>query len=219
MEAGFIRDGRIVPPLGPDGLLNGMRTFHWFSLPDMKHLNDMDKGSGPDRRLFFKCETYGIYFSTIHAKRSAKAASRSEGLRTRWYAFGDVCESIAHCASLLVSRWTSKTREGIRKEDVPLAVGSAMVEAVDALRARGMGEIAQGLLVGGVLEGGGVRQFLENLELAVRNLPDAQTDAFLDVMSPFLTRIDDALKPLAGDVTLRMGNEIMLDAQDFGVAL
>ena len=215
-------DGHLNMPRGFDvregmgGLLNGMRTFHYFSLPDMKHLNDVDKGSGPDRRLFFKCETYGIYFSTIHAKRTAKADSRSEGLRTRWYEFGDVCESIAHCASLLVSKWTSKTREGIRKEDLPLQVGSAITEAVAAVRARGMNAAAQRLLLGEVLDGGGVRQFLDNLEALIRDLPDDEATTLMDVVSPFLTRIDETLKPLAGNLALRMGNEIMLDAADFG---
>ena len=217
-------DGHLNMPRGFDvregmgGLLNGMRTFHYFSLPDMTRLNDVDKGSGPNRRLFFKCETYGIYFSTIHAKRDAKSASRSEGLRTRWYEFGDVCESIAHGASLLVSKWTSKTKDGIRKEDLPLQVGSAIIDAVAALKAKGMPQIAEGLLVGSVLDGGGVRQFLDNVNAIIKGLPDEQIEEVMDVLSPFMSRIDDALKNLSGDVNLRMGNEIMLDAKDFGVS-
>ena len=140
---GYYVDGHLNMPRGFDvregmgGLLNGMRTFHYFTLPDVNHLHDGNQGSGPGRRLFFKCETYGIYFSTIHAKRTAKAASRTEEMRTRWYEFGDVCESIAHCASLLVSKVTSKTKAGIRKEDLPTPVGAAMMEAQAALLARG----------------------------------------------------------------------------------
>ena len=34
-----------------------------------------------------------------------------------------------------------------------------------------------------------------------------------------MTRIDEALKHLSGDIALRMGNEIMLDVTDFGVQL
>ena len=214
-------DGHLNMPRGFDvqegmgGLLNGMRTFHYFSLPDKKHLNDVDKGAGPDRRLFFKCETYGIYFSTIHAKRGAKSASRTEEMRTRWYEFGDVCESIAHCASLLVSKWTSKTADGIRKEDLPMPVGSAMIEAEAALRARGLTDAAYVLLAGSVLDGGGIRQFLENVEHAIMNTPEDRREMVRETLAPFMTRINDAVKHLAGDINLRMGNEIMLDAADF----
>ena len=218
-------DGHLNMPRGFDvregmgGLLNGMRTFHYFSLPDQKHLNDVDKGSGPDRRLFFKCETYGIYFSTIHAKRTAKADSRTDAMRTRWYEFGDVCESIAHCASLVVSRWTSKTKDGIRKEDLPAPVKQAIKDAVAALKARGMPQYAERLLIGAVLDGAGTRQFLDNLETIIQDAPDDQAMEVMNILEPFMTRIDEALKNLAGDIALRMGNEIMLDTADFGVEL
>jgi len=216
-------DGHLNMPRGFDvregmgGLLNGMRTFHYFSLPDMKHVNDVDKGSGPNRRLFFKCETFGIFFSTIHAKRDAKSASRTEDMRTRWYEFGDVFESIAHGASLLASKWTSKTKDGIRKEDLPLPVGSAMIEAEAALRAKGLTEAAYVLLSGEVMDGAGMRQFLSNVETAIMNTPEERRDMVRDTLAPFMTRINDAVKHLSGDVNLRMGNEIMLDAKDFGM--
>jgi hypothetical protein len=218
---GYTVDGHLNMPRGFDvregmgGLLNGMRTFHYFSLPDMKHLNDVDRGSGPDRRLFFKCETYGIYFSTIHAKRTAKADSRTEDMRTRWYEFGDVCESIAHCASLLVSKITSKTKEGIRKENLPTAVGAAMMEAQAALLARGLTDASHTLMAGEVLDGGGIRQFLANVETAIMNSPEDQRETVRETLTPFLRRIDDAVKHIAGDINLRMGNEIMLETQDF----
>ena len=214
-------DGHLNMPRGFDvregmgGLLNGMRTFHYFTLPDVNHLNDGNQGSGPGRRLFFKCETYGIYFSTIHAKRTAKAASRTEEMRTRWYEFGDVCESIAHCASLLVSKVTSKTKAGIRKENLPTPVGAAMIEAQAALLARGLTDASYTLMAGEVLDGGGIRQFLSNVETAIMNSPEDQRDMVRDTLTPFLRRIEDHVKHLAGDVNLRMGNEIMLETQDF----
>ena len=218
---GYYVDGHLNMPRGFDvregmgGLLNGMRTFHYFTLPDVNHLEDGNQGSGPGRRLFFKCETYGIYFSTIHAKRTAKAASRTEEMRTRWYEFGDVCESIAHCASLLVSKVTSKTKAGIRKEDLPTPVGAAMMEAQAALLAQGLTDASHTLMAGEVLDGGGIRQFLSNVETAIMNSPEDQRDMVRETLTPFLRRIEDHVKHLAGDVNLRMGNEIMLETQDF----
>ena len=41
-------------------------------------MNDVDKGSGPNRRLYLKCETFGVFVNTIHAKFSKKADSRIE---------------------------------------------------------------------------------------------------------------------------------------------
>ena len=80
-------------PTGMGGLLNGMRTFHYFSLPDTAHLQDTG-GSGPKRRIFIKCETYGIFCSTAHFHPFKKADARSEGMQTRSYQFGDIIESI-----------------------------------------------------------------------------------------------------------------------------
>ena len=52
-------------PTGMGGLFNGMRTFHYFTIPDSNGLKD-NGGSGPRRRLFLKCETFGIFCSTAH---------------------------------------------------------------------------------------------------------------------------------------------------------
>ncbi len=39
-------------------------------------------------------------------------------MKSRYYQFGDVVESIAHGSSLLVSQFTDKEAKGIRKENL-----------------------------------------------------------------------------------------------------
>ena len=215
-------DGHLNMPRGYDvregmgGLLNGMRTFHFFSLPDMDHLNDAN-GSGPKRRLFLKCETYGIFMSTAHFHPSKKADARTEGMKTRSYQFGDICESIAHGASLFVSKFTSKTKEGIRKEDLPAKVANLLTEADWTLRVNGFIQLAQQANLETVLNGGGVKMFMDTLNSEMKKLPDDKAMKAMDVLQPYLTAIDKEIKDLNGSSDSRMGNEIMLDAKDFGV--
>ncbi len=74
------------------GLLNGMRTFHFFTIPDEDGLKNGGNGNGPRRRLFLKCETFGIFCSTAHLRIFNKPASVAEGMKTRGYRFGDVLD-------------------------------------------------------------------------------------------------------------------------------
>ncbi len=214
-------DGHLNMPRGLDvkegmgGLLNGMRTFHYFSIPDYDHLDDAG-GSGPKRRLFLKCETYGIYWSTAHVHPNDKKAARSEGMHTRWAQFGDVCESLQHMASLFRSFTTSKTAEGIRKENMPDNVRNTLRLAELELRKSGFIPQAESLKLNDVLKGGGIKMFLDNLNSVLRDLPEERALEAWDVMKPFLTQLDNQMKSLVGPLTdSRMGNEILINARDF----
>ena len=213
-------DGHLNMPRGFDvkegmgGLLNGMRTFHYFSLPDPNHLQDAG-GSGPKRRLFLKCETYGIYWSTAHVHPNDKKAARSEGMHTRWAQFGDVCESIAHMASLFRSFSTSKTANGIRKENMPDTVKNTLKEAEVTLRANGFIQLAEGIKMEDVLKGGGIKMFVDNFMSGLRKLSDDRAMEAMNVIQPFMDRLDKELNNLKiNNDDDRMGNEIMIDEKD-----
>ena len=212
-------DGHLNMPRGYDvapgmkGLLNGMRTFHYFSIPDNDHMNDVDKGSGPNRRLYLKCETFGVFVNTIHVKFSKKSDSRTEQMKTRGYEFGDICESIAHGASLFGSKFTSKNAAGIRKENLPGQVESKIKDLEKKLRAAGFGDFANTAFKG-VLDGGGVRRLIENLNNALVNLQDEDVFRALAPVNETLREIRDVFENLNGEIENRMGNEVLVEPND-----
>ncbi|MBQ9432075.1 MAG: hypothetical protein IJU44_11055 [Kiritimatiellae bacterium] len=214
-------DGHLNMPRGYDvregmgGLLNGMRTFHYFSIPDLDHMNDVDKGSGPKRRLFLKCETYGIYWSTAQIHRTDMKNARSEGMHTRWARFGNVFESVEHMMSLFSSFFTPKDAPGIRKENLPPKVANLIRNAEMALRVNGFIPLAEKANLTKVLNGGGVKMFLDNINAEMRKMPGDRTEKVMEVLGPYLIAIDKEFTELAGNMDQRMGNEIMIDAKDF----
>ena len=199
-------------PTGMGGLLNGMRTFHYFTIPDTDHLNDAG-GSGPKRRLFLKCETYGIFCSTAHFHPFKKADAKSEGMKTRSYQFGDIIESIQHGGSLFVSKFTSKTANGIRKENMPAELANEIYNAAGALRKAGFQQVADRVLKG-VYEGGGLKLFLENVQREIKNLPEGEDVRALETIGPNLDQLNARLKSLNGIIDNRMGNEVVLEIKD-----
>ena len=212
-------DGHLNMPRGYDvapgmkGLLNGMRTFHYFSIPDGDHMNDVDKGSGPKRRLYLKCETFGVFVNTIHAKFTKKADSRTEEMKTRSYEFGDVCESIAHGASLFGSKFTSKNAEGIRKENLPGKVEDKINELAKKLRTAGYRDFANAALKD-VFDGGGVRLLIENLNNSLVSLKDEDMLDALAIVNASLREIRDEFENLNGQMENRMGNEVLVEQND-----
>ena len=212
-------DGHLNMPRGYDvapgmkGLLNGMRTFHYFSIPDGDHMNDVDKGSGPKRRLYLKCETFGVFVNTIHAKFTKKADSRTEEMKTRSYEFGDVCESIAHGASLFGSKFTSKNAEGIRKENLPGKVEDKINELAKKLRTAGYRDFANAALKD-VFDGGGVRLLIENLNNSLVSLKDEDMLDALAIVNASLREIRDEFENLNGQMENRMGNEVLVEQKD-----
>jgi len=212
-------DGHLNMPRGYDvapgmkGLLNGMRTFHYFSIPDNDHMNDVDRGSGPKRRLYLKCETYGVFVNTIHAKFSKKADSRTEEMKTRGYEFGDICESIAHGASLFSSKFTSKNAEGIRKENLPGKVEDKINALGKKLKAAGFRDFAKTALKD-VHDGGGVRRLVENLNNALVEMQSEDLINALVLVNDALREIRDEFETLNGEIENRMGNEVMVEPKD-----
>jgi len=204
-------------PNGAGGLLNGMRTFHYFTIPDTDHLADAG-GSGPRRRFFFKCETYGIYASTAHFHPINKGNAKSEGMKTRGYNFGDVLESIQHGASLLRSFFTPKEAAGIiRKENLTEAQKGIIRRAEQRLNALGLDRQAIYLVAEGVLDGAGVNKLMDNVGYILDNaMPEdeRQRTDLLDVLTGLIEDFTATTTESAGDLVSRIGNEIMIDAKD-----
>ncbi len=203
-------------PTGAGGLLNGMRTFHYFTLPDTNHLQD-DGGSGPNRRLFLKCETFGIFCSTAHFHPFDKTAAQTEGMQTRGYRLGDVIESIKHGASLFASFYTPKEAPGIRKENLTEAQKTAIQRACDRLRNAGFANYADLLVSNKVFDGDGLKMLTDNLAVILDQMIPEDEDKRTTLMSVFDDMFDefaDAATAQSGDETNRIGNEIMIDQQD-----
>jgi hypothetical protein len=211
-------DGHLNMPRGLDipegmgGLLNGMRTFHFFTIPDPDGLAT-NGGSGPKRRLFLKCETFGIYCSTANFHPFDKADAKSEGMQTRSYRPGDIIESIFHGASLLRSFGTDKEADGIRKENL-LEATKEVIEVAEA-NLRGIGEdaLADLLVLNVTGKGAGVRQLMDNLAAVVENLPadENKRAEVTDILEDLLAGIERTAGHLTGNISHRMGNEIMID--------
>ncbi len=202
-------------PNGAGGLLNGMRTFHYFTIPDTLHLHDAG-GSGPRRRLFLKCETFGIFASTAHFHPFNKSDAKSEGMQTRGYRPGDIFESIRHGASLINSLFTPKEAPGIRKENLTTAQKTAIQRAVDRLKTANLSAQAELLIAGKVLEGSGIRTLNDNvIQIVEKAMPEDEgkraelTSILDDMLGDF-----EAATAADGEFSQRIGNEIMIDAKD-----
>jgi hypothetical protein len=201
-------------PTGAGGLLNGMRTFHFFTIPDADGLKD--GGNGPRRRLFLKCETFGIFCSTAHLKIFDKPASVAEGMQTRGYRFGDILESICHGTSLFASFFTPKEAPGIRKENLTEVQKKAILWAQEKLRPR-YPALAERLTAGGVLDGAGINAMVGNFNWILEHMPEDEDERawITDVLDYMFTPMEQAVSPLqSGDFANRIGNEIMIDAKD-----
>lgn len=156
------------------GLLNGMRTLHYFTIPDTDHLQDAG-GNGPRRRLYLKCETFGVFVNKI-SSANAKA-SLADGMKPRGYKLGDVIESIAHGLSLVNSYWTPKEAPGIQKKNLLEAQKRVLDETEHKLAGAGLRNLAEKLVANGVREGAGVRRLLDNLANIYENdLPENPAD-------------------------------------------
>ena len=193
------------------GLLNGMRTLHYFTIPDTDHLEDAG-GSGPKRRLYLKCETFGVFVNKI-SSANAKA-SIGQGMKMRGYKFGDLIESISHGLSLINSYRTPKEAPGIQKENLLEAQKRVIDEAERKLIGAGLHSLAEKMISGGVNEGGGVRMLMNNLaEIFDNGMPEdpAQRDLAAAILDELLGDIAATTENLPGRATQRMGNEIVID--------
>ena len=203
-------------PVGAGGLLNGMRTFHFFTIPDEDGLKNGGNGNGPRRRLFLKCETFGIFCSTAHLRIFSKPASISQGMNTRGYRFGDVLESIFHGASLFESFFRLKEAPGIRKENLTKLQESAIKWAENKLRTK-YPELADRLVAGKVLDGAGINKMIDNMAWILEHMPEDEDERawILDVFDTMFTPLEGGFgHERYGDIGNRIGNEIMINAKD-----
>ena len=203
-------------PTGAGGLLNGMRTFHYFTIPDEDGLKNGGNGNGPRRRLFLKCETFGIFCSTAHARIYDKPASVAEGMKTRGYRFGDVLESIFHGASLFGSFFRLKEAPGIRKENLTKAQKDAILWAQDKLRSK-YPQLAERLTAGDVLDGAGINKMIDNMAWILDHMPEDEDERawITDVLDYMFAPLEGGFgNEKYGDAANRIGNEIMIDAKD-----
>ncbi len=211
-------DGHLNMPRGLDvpngmgGLLNGMRTFHFFTLPDTRHLMDAG-GNGPRRRLFLKCETFGIFCSTANFHPYRKADAKSEGMKTRSYRPGDVIESILHGGSLFTSYFTDKEAKGIHKEDLLAATKNAIDVAEANLKAIGEDRLAYTLMIGISGNGGGIRQLIDNIAAILEDLPadENKRAEVTEILEDMVEAIIRSTSHLEGELGHRLGGELMID--------
>ncbi len=215
-------DGHLNMPRGIDiprsmgGLMGGMRTFHYFTIPA--------SGNEP-RRLYLKCETHGIYNSTISDDEVEK--SRCSGMQVRKERSNDKSESLLHGLSLVTSITRQGAGEGNRKENFPAAVRTAMENAQRQLKSRGFPEYAQQLAanVGGK-SNGGIRMLMENL---IKITADANeknnapavaelrivTDNLEKAVLDYVSEVNSAGTQFrSGSSKARIGNEVLLSMNE-----
>ena len=203
-------------PTGAGGLLNGMRTFHFFTIPDEDGLKNGGNGNGPRRRLFLKCETFGIFCSTAHLRIFSKPASVAEGMKTRGYRFGDILESIFHGSSLFASLFTPKEAPGIRKENLTKVQKEAIQWAQDKLRTK-YPQLAERLTAGNVLDGAGLNKMIDNMAWILDHMPEDEDERawITDVLDYMFAPLEAKFgNEKYGDIGNRIGNEIMINARD-----
>ena len=203
-------------PTGAGGLLNGMRTFHFFTIPDEDGLKNGGSGNGPRRRLFLKCETFGIFCSTAHVKFFDKYDAVSKGMKTRNYRFGDIVESICHGSSLFASLFTPKEAPGIRKENLTTAQKNAIQWAEEKLRTK-YPQLAERLTAGQVMDGAGINKMIDNMSWICDHMPEDEDERawITDVLDYMFAPLEKAPGvQQGGDYGNRIGNEIMIGAKD-----
>ena len=107
-------------PAGQNGLLAGMRTVHYGTIPDLK----TPDGNGPNRRLFLKCESHGCYHNPL--SKADEAAGLTPNMRPRQARDGDWSETIRHTFSYFETRGADPTAGGARKEHMTAGMKSAI---------------------------------------------------------------------------------------------
>lgn len=195
-------------PEGRNGLLGGMRTVHYSTIPDLDHLDT--GGSGPNRRLFLKCETWGVIHNTIF--REDMQNSLSPGMLPRSARDGDWYKSIRHMLSFIETRLADPTRGGSRKEHMSSGLKLRMETVQKMLREDGCPDAANQLVAGNPAKGGGIRMLVANINRIFSENP-LTPQGFEDIKY-LLSEIRKDIGDKSGDKTNRLGNEVMIDAKD-----
>ena len=198
-------------PEGKDGLMAGMRTVHYGTIPDLASLDAGGDGCGPARRLFLKPETWGVRRNPIWA--STVADSLSEGMSERKTRFSDWYESTRHMLSFLETRFADPLRGGARKEHLPSALGRRLAAVAGRLKADRCPEAARQLVAGKPADGGGIRMVLFNIG-KILTKPDQLNERGLKDINDLLSEIVKDVGGKNGSGENRLGNEIMIEAED-----
>ena len=192
-------------PEGKKGLLAGMRTVHYGTIPDLKSQN----GNGPNRRLFLKCESYGCYHNPL--SKADEAAGLTPNMRPRQARDGDWSETIRHTFSYFETRGADPTAGGARKEHMTAGMKSAIERAVQDLKAGGRADLADTLTSRNVKKGGSALLF-DNLFKAIDAEPE---NALLrKVVNDLIAAAKADIGDKHGTAIARLGNEVMVDEAD-----
>ena len=192
-------------PEGKKGLLAGMRTVHYGTIPDLK----TPDGNGPNRRLFLKCETYGCYHNPL--SKADEAAGLTPNMRPRQSRDGDWSETLHHTFSYFETRGADPTAGGARKEHMTAGMKSALQRAVQELKEGGRADLADTLTSRNVKKGGSALLF-DNLFKAIDAEPE---NALLrKVVNDLIAAAKADIGDKHGTAIARLGNEVMIDAED-----
>ena len=138
-------------------------------------------------------------------------------MKTRGYRPGDVIESIQHGTSLFKSFFTPKEAPGIRKENLTDAQKKAIRGAEQKLNDLNLDKQAIMLTANAVLDGGGIKTLLDNVGYILDNMmpeDDEKRAALSAVFDELVYDFADVTFNVDGEITSRIGNEIMIDAND-----
>ena len=190
---------------GQNGLLAGMRTVHYGTIPDLK----TPDGNGPNRRLFLKCESHGCFHNPL--SKEDEAAGMTPNMHQREARDGDWYETIHHTFSFLGTRGADPTAGGARKEHMTAGMKSAIERAVQDLKAGGRADLADTLTSRNVKKGGSALLF-DNLFKAIDAEPE---NALLrKVVNDLIAAAKADIGDKHGTAIARLGNAVMVDEAD-----
>ena len=187
---------------GQNGLLAGMRTVHYGTIPDLK----TPDGNGPNRRLFLKCESHGCFHNPL--SKEDEAAGMTPNMHQREARDGDWSEAILHTFSFLGTRGADPTAGGARKEHMTAGMKAALKGAVDKLKAAGRADLAEQLTARNVEKGGSALLF-DNLFKAIDGEPE--NVVLQEVVNDLIAAAKADIGDKHGTAIARLGNEVMVD--------
>ena len=192
-------------PEGKNGLLAGMRTVHYGTIPDLT----TQDGNGPNRRLFLKCETHGCFHNPV--SKEDQAAGMTPNMRQREARDGDWPESILHGLSFIETRFANAAAGGARKEHMTAGMKTALKRATEKLKAAGRSDLAATLTSRKVEKGGSMLLF-DNLFKAIDAEP--KNAVLQEVVNDLVAAAKADIGDKHGKAISRLGNEVMIDEAD-----
>jgi hypothetical protein len=192
-------------PEGRNGLLAGMRTVHYGTIPDLT----TQDGNGPNRRLFLKCETHGCFHNPV--SKEDQEAGMTPNMRQREARDGDWPESILHGLSFIETRFAKPAAGGARKEHMTAGMKTALKRATEKLKAAGRSDLAA-MLTARKVEKGGSMMLFDNLFKAIDAEP--KNAVLQEVLNDLVAAAKTDIGDKHGRAISRLGNEVMIDEGD-----